>query len=210
MKNIVLIGATGNIGSRILAEALSRGFPVTAVARDTAKLASRNGLRVVKGDALRPEAFAEVLRGADALVGALSPSFTDPKPFVEANKALARAVAEYGVGRFIVVGGASTTLNEKGVRLFDTGAFPPEWKPYLQAHVDTLDFLKESKIAWTYFSPAMTIEAGIRTGVYRAGGNAMLKDAAGNSRISYEDYAAALVDELESGANIHAHFTAAY
>jgi putative NADH-flavin reductase len=210
MKNIVLIGATGNIGSRILAEALSRGFSVTAVARTPSKLAPRAGLTVVQGDALEPAHFAASLKGAGALVSALSPAFADPRPFVEAARALIGATAAYGVGRLVVVGGASTLRNAEGVRLFDTGVFPPEWTPYLQSHADTLALLKASSIDWSYFSPAMTIEAGERTGKYRLGETSLVTDAAGVSRISYEDYAVALVDELEAGKQLRKHFTAAY
>lgn len=210
MKNIVLIGATGHIGSRILAEALSRGFSVTAVARTPSKLAERKGLTVVQGDALEPSRFASVLKGADALVSALSPSFTDPHPFVDANVALIAAVGTYGVGRLMVVGGASTLRNAEGVRLIETGAFPQEWMPYLRAHLATLEALEASSIDWTYFSPAMTIEAGERTGKYRLGGTSLVADAAGVSRISYEDYSVALVDELEARKQLRKHCTAAY
>lgn len=210
MKTIVLIGATGNVGSRILAEALSRGYAVTAVARTPAKLAPRPGLTVVQGDAHRPAQFAESLRGTSALVSALNPSFTEPGLFVEANRALIDAVAAYGVGRFVVVGGASTLKNSAGVRLFDTGVFPQEWRPYLQAHRDTLALLVASAIDWSYFSPAMTLEGGERTGKYRLGGDVLVTDEAGESRISVVDYAAALVDELETHAQSRRHFTAAY
>lgn len=209
--NLTLIGATGNIGSRILKEALDRGHRVTAVVRDTAKLTVRHdNLIVVQGDALRSETIAPALDGADALVSALAPGFDDQMAFREAGKNLV-ALAEKRPGmRLVVVGGASSLHVAPGVRLFDTGALPAEWTPYLTAHFDLLAHLKQTTIPWTYFSPPAVIEPGERTGTYRKGGTDLLKDAEGNSRISMEDYAVALIDELEKPERVGMQFTAAY
>ncbi len=209
--NLTLIGATGNIGSRILKEALDRGHHVTAVVRDPAKLSVEHAnLRVLVGDALRPETIEPALDGADALVSAMSPAFADPAPFFEAGRNLV-ALAEKRTGmRLVVVGGASSLHVAPGVRLFDTGTMPAEWTPYLTAHFDLLAHLKTTTIPWTYFSPAVFIEPGERTGTYRKGWTDLLKDADGNSRISMEDYAVALIDELEKPERIGMQFTAAY
>lgn len=207
---IVLFGASGNIGSRIKAEALARGIAVTAVARDPAKIPAAPGLEIVRGDIGEPASYSGSLRGADAVVSAIAPSFADPAPFVDLNRALLGAAREAGSGRVVVVGGASTLDDGTGRRLLDTGIFPPDWMPYLKAHATVLALLKDGPVAWTYFSPAMEIGPGGRTGSYRTGGNVVIKDAAGASRISYEDYAAALVEELLEPRFLWAHCTAAY
>jgi len=209
--HITLIGATGNIGSRILKEALDRGHLVTAVVRDPAKLTVQHAnLTVRQGDALHPETVAPALDGADALVSAMSPAFADPAPFLEAGKNLVALARNRSGMRLVIVGGASSLHVAPGVRLFDTGAMPAEWTPYLTSHFDLLAHLKTTDLPWTYFSPAMIIEPGVRTGTYRKGGTDLLKDADGNSRISMEDYAVALIDELEKPERVGMQFTAAY
>ena len=208
---ITLLGATGNIGSRILREALDRGHEVTAIVRNPDKLTVKHeNLHVLKGDALEPETLRNPLKSAEAVISALSPAFTDQEPFLAANRNLMALVREEKTPRLVVVGGASSLYVEPGVRLFDTGVMPKEWTPYLNAHFDLLATLKESGLPWTYFSPAATIEAGERTGKYRKGGTDLIKDAEGNSRITYEDYAVALLDELEKPERIGVQFTAAY
>ncbi len=208
---ITLLGATGNIGSRILKEALARGHKVTAIVRNPEKLTFVNeNLQVIQGDALEPDTLRDALKSAEAVISALSPSFADQGPFLAANRNLMALAKDEKTLRLVVVGGASSLYVEPGVRLFDTGVMPKEWTPYLNAHFEVLAALKESGLSWTYFSPAATIEAGERTGKYRKGGTDLIKDAEGNSRITYEDYAVALLDELEKPERIGMQFTAAY
>ncbi len=78
------------------------------------------------------------------------------------------------------------------------------------AHRNVLPILKQADLDWTYFSPAAFIEPGERTGQFRLGGTRLVVNEQGESRISVEDYAVALVDELENPRHIRQQFTAAY
>ena len=214
---IVLFGAGGMIGSRVAAEALGRGHQVTAVARNPEKLAGADPrLTVVQGDVLIAESVAEVVRGADAVVSAVGPGFApgaDPQMLVASSHSLIEGLKRAGVKRVIIVGGAGSLEVAPGVQLVDTPEFPEPWKPGALAARDALKVWRgdaAAELEWTYFSPAALIEPGERTGAYRTGTEQLVADDAGNSRISAEDYAAALVDELERRNHVRGRFTAAY
>jgi uncharacterized protein len=212
---IALIGATGMIGQRILAEALSRGHHVTAIARDPAKVAPRPNLEVKTGDVMKPETLIPAITGCDLLVSSCSPPKDDPRQAVESVRTLTEAISAANNAakrsiRLIMVGGAGSLEVAPGVQLVDTPNFPEAWKPIATAHRDALAALRKTSIDWTYFSPAGFIQPGTRTGKYRLGTEQLVADAKGESRISAEDYAVALVDEIEKPQFIRKRFTAAY
>ena len=206
-----LFGATGTIGSRILNEALARGHHVTAISRDPARLTVRHAnLTVVAADPRDPAAVAKAVTGSAAVVSALSPGHDDPAGIVTLTTALIAGLAQAKVRRFIMVGGAGSLEFAPGQQLIDAPFFPVAWKGIAQAHSDALAVLRTADLDWTSFSPAALIEPGTRTGVFRLGTDQLVSDAAGNSRISAEDYAVALLDELEKPQFIRRRFTAAY
>lgn len=212
---IALVGATGMIGQRILNEALSRGHQVTAIARDPAKIRPRPNLEVRAGDVMKPETLIPALAKCDVLVSSCSPPRDDPRQAVDSVRTLTEAVATAAKTgnhslRLIMVGGAGSLEVSPGVQLVDTPNFPEPSKPVALAHRDALGALRKAPINWTYFSPAGLIQPGTRTGKYRVGTEQLVIDQKGESRISAEDYAVAMVDEIEKPRFIRQRFTAAY
>lgn len=208
---IALIGATGVIGRRIAQEALARGHEVRAVVRDPAKLDIKNAkLSSVKGDALDVESLAKAAAGSDAVVSAYGPGQGPAEAFVAATKSIIEGTRRAGVKRLIAVGGAGSLEVNPGLQLVDSPQFPAAWKPVALAHRDALVVLKKADLDWTCISPAAIIAPGERTGKYRTGTDQLLTDAKGESRISAEDYAAALLDELEKPHNVRRRMTVAY
>lgn len=200
---IVVLGASGRAGSEITREAAARGHAVTAVARKPEAIATLEGVSPVAGDASDPAALAPLLNDADAVISALHhdvPAAT-----------LLQALRTAGVPRLLVTGGAGSLEVAPGVRLIDTPGFPVEWKAISQQGIDFLDDLRGvSDIDWTYFSPAAFLEETPRLGAFRTGTDQLLTDEKGESRISFADYAIAMVDELEQHRHSRARFTAAY
>lgn len=206
---VVLFGASGMVGSRVLQELIFRGHQVTAVVRDPSRVESGAGVKAIKGDALDAASVAEVSKGADAVISAYSPG-NETQKVVDATKALIAGVKQAGVKRFIEVGGAGGLFVAPGVRVVDLPVFPDEFKPIVLAHIDALDVLRTADLDWTYFSPAAIIQPGERTGTFRLDKDNLVADANGNSSISAEDYAIALVDELEKPQYIRQRFTIGY
>ncbi|ALZ82985.1 3-beta hydroxysteroid dehydrogenase [Pseudomonas oryzihabitans] len=203
MTSIALLGATGNVGSRLLDEALSRGHQVTALVRDPARLAPRTGLTMVAGDVARPET-AQALAGCEVLLSSLRFADTAPAALLD----FARAA---GIPRLLIVGGAASLSLPDGSRLFDAPAFPAEYRHEAGAGIATLEALREvSDLDWVFVSPQMVFAPGERTGHFRLGRDALLFDTAGDSRISYEDFAVALLDEVERPAHHRTRFTIGY
>jgi uncharacterized protein len=207
--NVVLYGASGMIGSRVLKELLHRGHTVTAVVRNPEKVAAV-GAYVVMGDVLDPPSVAATAKGADAAISAYSPPSDDPAALWQATHSLLAGLSAAGVRRLIFVGGAGSLEVAPGVQAVDAPEFPAQWKAIALAHRDALAVLKQSNLDWTCFSPAGLIQPGERTGKFRLGGTKLLTDGNGQSRISAEDYAIALVDELENPRHVRQQFTAAY
>jgi uncharacterized protein len=207
---VVLFGATGMIGSRVLAELVRRGHTVTAVARHPEKVAAVDGVKVVQGDVMDSASVAAASKGADAAVSAYAPPPTDSEKIVDAVRSLLAGLGQAGVRRLVVVGGAGSLEVAPGVQLVDAPDFPAMWKAIAIAHRDTLPVLKSADIDWSYFSPAAMIEPGVRTGKFRLGGTRLIANDRGESKISVEDYAVALVDELENPRHLRQQFTAAY
>jgi putative NADH-flavin reductase len=208
------------IGQRILNEALSRGHKIAAIARDPSKIAEkRPNLTVKAGNILKPESVAAAAAGYDVVVSAYGPPQTDPQQVVAAARSLIEGIktADQKTGksiRVIMVGGAASLEVAPGVQLLDTPNFPPAWKGIASAHRDALQVLRaeasKAGVDWTYFSPAAFIQPGERTGKYRTGTDQLVADAKGESRISAEDYAVALLDEIEKPKFTGRRFTAAY
>lgn len=205
MSSIALIGGTGNVGRRILAEALRRGHTVTIVARKPAPELAGAGVSFVEGDiAADPAGLGARLKGHEVLVSAAR--FAN----VTAEHVLTAARAA-GIRRVLVVGGAASLEVAPGVRLLDSPEFPEEYKSEAAPGVQFLaDLRGVSDIDWTFLSPAAYLHAGERTGTFRLGGDAFMTDAEGKSAISYEDYAIALLDEIDTPKHVRQRFSVAY
>lgn len=206
--NVVLYGATGKAGSRILTELVSRGHQVTAVARNTDQLPKT--VKPVHDDLSNTDRIAEIIKGSNAVVSAYGPPLNDTDQIIGATERLIAAVSKAGAPRLIVVGGAGSLEVAPGVTLAASGHLPAEWLPIALSHEKALKLLEKSNINWTYFSPAAFFAPGTRTGKFRLGTNQLIADTKGDSRISMEDYAIALVDELEKPAHERAQFTIGY
>jgi putative NADH-flavin reductase len=208
--NITLFGATGKAGSRILTELLARGHRVTAVIRDPAKLPSQPGVIARKGDLSNVAQIAEAVRGSEAVVSAYGPGLDSPGELVGATGRLVAGLKQAGVNRLLMVGGAGSLEVAPGVQLIDSGYLPEEWKPIALAHRDALEILKASDLDWTSLCPAAYFEPGQRTGTFRLGKNNLISNEKGESRISMEDFAIALVDELERHTHPKQRFSVGY
>jgi uncharacterized protein len=201
---VALIGASGNIGSKILSELRSRGHSVTAIARNPEKIAATSSVTPVRADISEPSALAAALRGHDAVISAVRFRSFDPQ-------VLLSAIKTSGVKRLIMVGGAGSLEARPGVQLIDTPDFPAAHKPEASAGRSALNALRaESTLDWTFLSPSAVIAPGERTGKFRLGKDAVLVGTDGKSRISIPDYAIALVDELETPRHIRQRFTVGY
>ena len=202
--NVALIGVSGRVGSRLLAELLRRGHRVTGIARDTSGLAARPRLVLEDADANQPARLAPLLAGHDAVISALRFASSDAS-------ALIGAVKQAGVPRLLVVGGAGSLEVAPGQALLDTPGFPAAYKPEAAAGRRFLDTLRtEHVLDWTFLSPSAEFAPGQRTGTFRLGGDRLLTDAHGKSWISMEDFAIALVDELETPRHSRRRFTVGY
>ncbi|MDX6363319.1 MAG: uncharacterized protein QOC85_2329 [Streptomyces sp.] len=209
---LLLFGATGMVGSRIATEASARGHRVTAASRSGQSPIP--GVTATAADAGDPARVAALAVGADAVASACVPprDGSDPRgPFLALNQALAQGTREAGVARLLAVGGAGSLQVAPGQELSDQPGFPQAALPEALAHRDVLAFYRTlDDLDWTYVSPAAAIAPGERTGRYRVGGDELLTDEHGNSRISAEDYAVAFVDELENHAHPRARISVAY
>jgi len=209
---IVLFGATGNLGNVILDEALDRGHEVIAVVRDPAKLTTKHAaLSVVQGDVAKPASYAAALAGADAAIASVN-DHANPANVPHQATVLLDALSAASVRRFAWVGGAGSLETAPGVRVIDDPGFPEAWKAAANAQVDALAVFRASKapIDWTYISPAAEIAPGERKGSFRVGGEQLLTDAQGHSRISIADFAIGVLDRVEKGDAVRKRVTFAY
>ncbi len=206
---IVLFGARGTLGSRIAAEAQRRGHALTAVVRDLSAVS--RGFKGVRGDVLDSGSVASAVAGHDAVISAVGPgASSQPTMVVDAARSLIEGLLQAGVRRLVVVGGAGSLEVKPGVQLVDTPEFPAPWRPVALAHRDALDVYRQADLDWTYVSPAALIAPGERTNHYRVGFDHLLVDAHGESRISAEDYAVAVLDEIEKPRHVRQRITVAY
>lgn len=201
---IALIGAAGNIGAKVMAEALDRGHEVTALVRHPEKLTPRANLTIMRGDIADYGGLSKLLAGHDVVISAVRFTEFDPRALVDAIKAS-------GVRRYLVVGGSGGLRTKAGIRRVDDHDFPAAGRPNSLKGIAFLELLQgERELDWTFVSPPMFINPGTRTGKFRLGVDEILYDANGDSVISQEDYAVAMADELEKPAHSRRSFTVAY
>jgi putative NADH-flavin reductase len=200
---VAVIGASGRGGSRIVEELVQRGHTVTAIARNTEKIAAGPNVVARRGN-LSEIGFPGLLAGHDAVVSAVRFAANDSKVLVD-------AVKKSGVNRFLIMGGAGSLFVAPGKKLIDTPQFPEAAKPEASKGSVFLDALRQEKdLDWTFLSPSALIEIGERTGKFRLGGDQLLTDANGKSRITFEDYAIAMADEVENPKHSRRRFTVGY
>lgn len=219
MKNVVLIGASGFVGNAILNELLERGHQVTAVVRNAQKITRKHDrLSVVKMDVEETVKLKAVCEGKEAVISAYNPGWNNPNIYEDTLRVypkILEAVKASGVKRLLIVGGAGSLFVKPGVRLVDTGTLPEAWLPGVKSmakfYLETLT--KEIDIDWVFFSPAANLgnlKSGIRSGKFRLGKDDLIVDEKGESFISVEDYAMAMVDELEEENHHQERFTIGY
>jgi putative NADH-flavin reductase len=209
---VAVFGGTGSIGRSIVKEALDRGHDVTVAARRPSRLdVQHERMGLATADATRSDEVARTVQGHDAVVSAVGATEKGAAVFlIDAARGIIEGARRGGVKRVIVVGGAGSLRVTPGLELVDTPDFPAAWRPAALAHREALGIYREIKdLEWTYVSPPAVIARGSRTGRYRVGHDDLLTDEAGESRISIEDYAVAIVDELERGAHKRARITVA-
>lgn len=216
MKKIVLIGASGFVGSALLNEALDRGIKVTALVRnpDNIKISNPN-LTVIKADVSSATEVATLSKGADAVISAYNPGWKNPDMYNETLRVypqILQGVKDANVNRLLIVGGAGTLFVAPGKRVVDTGAIPEAIlggvKSLGEFYLKTLT--QEKSVDWVFFSPAGNIFPGTRTGKYRLGKDDLIVDEKGESNISVQDYAKAMIDEFETPQHHHERFTIGY
>ena len=211
---IALIGATGFVGSAILKEALDRGHEVTAIVRHPEKVQPSQKLRPVKGDVYDADDVARLITGHDVVISAFNPGWGNPDLYslqVKGTQAIITGVKKAGFPRLLFVGGAGSLEVKPGVQALDLPGFPAEYKQGALATREALNMLrKESSLDWSFLSPSADLFPGQRTGNFRLGTDQVLKDANGQSRISTQDYAMAMIDEVERPAHVRQRFTVGY
>ena len=201
--HVAVLGASGKAGSELCKELVSRGHKVLGIARKPEAIPELDGVTAKAGDATDPDALAELIKGVDAVISAIH--------FDVSADTLLSAVKKAGVSRLIITGGAASLEVAPGVMLYDSPDFPENIKPFVKPAIDFLeDIRKETEVDWTFFSPAMVFFVGPRVGTFRTGGDQLITDANGESKISYADAAIAMVDELENPKYSRARFTASY
>jgi uncharacterized protein len=201
---IALIGATGNVGVKILHEALTRGHEVTAIARHPDKVIPRKGVTARQADLAVQGQVTSAIRGSDVLIVSVRHQHNDVMQALSAARAA-------GVKRVLIVGGAASLEISPGVRLVDTPEFPAAIKVEALPAAQALERIRaEQELEWTFVSPSIMLVPGERTGKFRIGADQVLKDAKGDSRISQEDLAVAILDELENPRHIRQRFTVGY
>ncbi|MET7300005.1 NAD(P)H-binding protein [Embleya sp. NPDC005575] len=211
---ITVFGAAGNVGSRVVSEALSRGHEVTAVVRDAARFPELHPEAEARvGDAARVEDVAALSTGKDLVISATRPAPGNEQALADTAEALLSGLTGTGV-RLLTVGGAGslTVPGTSDTMAVDDPRFvPTAWRGIALACNAQLDvFRTDTEIDWTYLSPPANLEPGTRTGTFRLGTDELLVDPDGVSAISVEDLAVALIDEAEQPRHHRARFTVAY
>lgn len=216
MKNVVIIGASGFVGTAIVEEALTRGYQVKGIVRNPEKVTISNpNLKLIKADIMDAESLRELLKGEESVISAYNPGWTNPEIYDDTLKgytSILKAAKNAGVKRLLIVGGAGSLYVAPNVRVMDTSTFPQEILPGVKGLAKVLtDFLlPEKDIDWVFFSPAGNIFPGERTAKFRLGKDNLIVDNDGNSNISVQDYAVAMIDELENANHHQERFTIGY
>lgn len=210
---IALIGATGFIGSTLLNEALSRNHHVTALVSRPQRVPNHPNVTAVSTNVMETKALADKFKGHDVVISAFSGHAQSNvyDYYLQGIQSIIAAVKQADIPRLLVVGGAGSLEVAPGIQVIDTPDFPAQWKQTAEGARQALNLLKqEQQLNWTMLSPAAHIEPGSRTGKFRLGTDQLLVDEHGQSHISLEDYAAAMIDELENPAHPRKRFTVAY
>jgi putative NADH-flavin reductase len=215
---VLLFGATGHIGSAVTTELIARGHQVTGVTRSgvsrTGAAGADPGFPLVAGDVSDAARVTELSVGHDLVASAVGPRIgvdDDRKILIGATNGLIEGLRKSAVKRLVVLGGAGSLETAPGVRVIDSPHFPDMWKANALAQIEALGIYREvDDLDWTFISPAQFIEPGERTGTYRLGGEQLLVDAEGKSKISIPDYAVAFVDEIENGTSTRTRISVAY
>lgn len=224
---MVVYGASGRVGSRIVTEALDRGYAVTDVGRTPSSITARHErLTVVQGDVTDTNSVIDIVAGHDVVVSAVggaNPDSDDPMLSIprQATGALVDALRDLGqdAPRMFVIGGARTTLDrEPGVPYFEledagrvTEIEGAAVTVSMIGHAMALDYLGSiDDIEWTFVAPPLSLNPGARTGEFRVGPGVVMRDADGQNAVSMEDLAVAIIDEIEEPQFIRSRMTAAY
>lgn len=213
---VAIIGASGFVGSNLVKEATNRGLEVTAIARNVEKINVEN-INKVAVDVNQVNELSEALKGHDVVISAFNAGWTNPNlydDFIKGSESIQQAAKQAGVQRMIVVGGAGSLYANEKEQLVDSPDFPADIKPGATAARDYLNTLKEEKeLDWVFFSPAIEMHPGVtvgRTGKYRLGKDQPIFDENMVSKLSPEDVAVVLIDEIEKPKHHKERFTAAY
>lgn len=211
---LAIIGASGFVGSATLQEALNRGHEVTAIVRYPEKLHPHANLHPLKGDVYNADDVARLVAGHEAVISAFNPGWKNPDIYnqqVKGSRAIIEGVKKAGVKRLLFVGGAGSLEVKPGIQSVDLPEFPAEYKQGALATREALNMLrKEASLEWSFLSPSADLFPGQRTGTFRLGMDQLIRDANGASRISVEDYAMAMIDEVEKPKHIRRRFTVGY
>jgi uncharacterized protein len=214
---IAVFGATGNIGQRVVKEALRRGHEVVGVVRDPGSVQTPDPrVTLRRGDVTDAASVAEIARDAAVVVSAISPrpnarGLAAPS-LVTAARALISGLRQSGTRRLLVTGGAGSLEVQPGKALVDQPGFPEAYKPEALQQRDALEVYRKegAGLEWTFLSPAVEIAPGERTGRYRTTDDRVLADEDGKSYITFEDYAVAMLDEIERPAHVGRRFGVTY
>lgn len=211
---IAIIGASGFVGTALTQEAVRRGHTVTGIARDPSKIFADRQVKAVKGDVFDKGEVTTLVKGHDAVLSAYNSGWTNPKiyeDFIRGSESIEAGTRSAGVKRLIVIGGAGSLEITPGHQLVDSPEFPAEWKQGALAARDYLNILrKDTVLDWTFLSPPIHLVPGERTGVYRTGMDTPVFTASGESTLSVNDLAVAVLDALEKGLHVRERFTVGY
>ena len=216
--HVAVVGA-GFVGMPVIVEALARGHEVTVLLRDPAKLEARERLKALRTDIRDTSALTQALRGQSVVINAWNPGRGVIAPdtfeqFVAGYRSIIAAARQAGVERFLAVGGAASLKVKSGLEFMDSDQFPKEFEPFRSSVRGTREqyyLLKsESELDWVFLAPSVMLMPGARTGRYRTGTDHVLYDENGVSQISLEDYAVAMIDELEQPKHHRERFTVGY
>jgi putative NADH-flavin reductase len=209
---IALIGATGFVGSAVLAELQARGHATTVLVRQAGRVEARPGVSVVVADALDSAQVADAIAGHDAVISAYNPGWKEPRIhdlFLQGSDAIVAAARRSKV-RLLIVGGAGSLYVAPGVQLIDTPQFPAEWKQGALAAREALRRVQaEQELDWTFVSPPVFLTPGEHEGPYRLGGDEVLMAGEQPAGITVGDLARAIVDEIETRRHVRRRFTVA-
>jgi putative NADH-flavin reductase len=214
--NIAIVGATGFVGSKLLNEAAHRGHQVTAITRSPQKLPAAANIQPAGADVNDLNALVGYFKSKDAVIHSYAPARElSAAERIEqqrrATETIVTALKAADVKRLLAVGGAGSLYVAPGVRNMDQPDFPKEYEGGVKSTLLIKEILlKEPELDWTYLSPSHMLVPGERTGKFRLGLDDLLVGPDGQSRISVEDYAVAMIDELEQPRHTHRRFTVGY